>query len=244
MKKFALVAAAAAALAVGGFAFGAIPGNDGVIHACYKDNGNLRVIDPSATKKDQANCKNDETPLDWNQLGAQGIQGVPGEKGDKGDKGDAWTPSYGIAQVIVQRGNGSPTVWGQYSTTLGSPVGDTAGGTFRFTCNSTSHLGLCKVSVAAYTTAAGYTVWPRILLHKQDFNAGGPSTYCEYGDGVTNNQAFGPVGTSATPLTLGIGGSLDCPGSTQSFPAGGTATSIDVPTGYYDVQASFTFLKP
>ena len=90
MKKFALVAAAAAALAVGGFAFGAIPGNDGVIHACYKDNGNLRVIDPSAAKKDQANCKNDETALDWNQQGAQGEQGI---QGPVGPQGPAWAPS-------------------------------------------------------------------------------------------------------------------------------------------------------
>jgi hypothetical protein len=234
MKKFVLVAAAACALAVGGFAFGAIPGNDGVIHACYKNNGDLRVIDPSASKKDQANCKNDETALDWNQQGAQGEQG---------EQGPAWAPSYGVAQVIVQRGAAAPSVWGQYSTTLGSPVGDTTAGSFRFTCNNTTHV-TCKVSVAAYTTASGYTVWPRILLHKQDFNSGGPSTYCEYGDGVTNNQPFGPVGTSATPLTLGVGGTLDCPGSTQSFPAGGTATTIDVPAGFYDVQASFTFLKP
>jgi hypothetical protein len=217
MKKFALVAAAAAALAVGGFAFGAIPGNDGVIHACYKDNGNLRVIDPTAAKKDQANCKNDESSVDL-----------------------AAAPEYGVAQVLVARGSGAATVWGQYSTTLGSPVGDTTAGSFRFTCRDT-HV-TCKVSVAAYTTAAGYQVWPRILMQKQDYNNGGPSTYCEYGDGVTNGNPFGAVGTTATPLALGIGGSVDCPGSTQSL-GSGIVSTIDVPAGYYDVQASFVFLK-
>jgi hypothetical protein len=218
MKKFVVIAATAAALAVGGFVFGAIPGSDGVVHACYKDNGNLRVVDPAAPKQNQASCKNDETAVDL-----------------------AAAPEYGIAQVIVQRGGGTPSTWGQYSTTLGSPVGDSAAGSFRFTCNN-SHV-TCKVSVAAYTTAAGYAVWPRILLHKQDFNAGGPSIYCEYGDGLKNGNPFGAVGTTSTALTLGIGGSVDCPGSTQSI-GSGVVNSIDVPTGYYDVQASFTFLKP
>ena len=40
---------------------------------------------------------------------------------------------------------------------------------------------------------------------------------------------------------MGIGGTLDCPGSTQVYPAGGTATTIDVPAGYYDVMSTFTF---
>ncbi len=309
MKKVTIVSAIAAALIGGSFAFGGVPGTDGKIHACYKNNGDLRIVDSTSAKKNRASCKKDETALSWNQqglrgergpegltgptgaqgakgdtgaqgltglqgakgdtglqglkgdkgdkgdtgaqgdsgdgglqgakgdTGSQGLQGEKGEKGDKGDKGEPWTPEYAVAKVDVQRGAGSVATWGQYSTTLGSPYGDSTAGSFRFTC-SAAHV-TCKVSVEALGPD-GWTVWPRILIHKQDIN-GGPSTYCEYGDGATNNQAFEAVDA---PLTLGIGGSLDCPGTTQAYPAGGTASYIEVPVGYYDVQASFTFLKP
>jgi hypothetical protein len=39
---------------------------------------------------------------------------------------------------------------------------------------------------------------------------------------------------------MGIGGTLDC-GSGQAYPTNGTATEIDVPAGYYDVQSTFYF---
>ena len=114
-------------------------------------------------------------------------------------------------------------------------TGDTTGGAFRFTCKDTH--GTCKVSIQA-TGPDGTTVDPRVLIYKQDFNAGGPSINCEYGDGATNNGDFEPVGSA---LTMGIGGSLDCPAGTQVYPTGGTATTIDVPAGYYDVWSTFTF---
>ena len=44
---------------------------------------------------------------------------------------------------------------------------------FRFTCRDTQ--APCKLSFQA-TGPAGTTVYPRILIYKQDFNAGGPST--------------------------------------------------------------------
>jgi hypothetical protein len=63
--------------------------------------------------------------------------------------------------------------------------------------------------------------------------------YCEYADGVSN-VAPGGFGTATGPLTLGIGGSLDCgAGQLYSDPV----TDIWVPEGYYDVWASFFFSK-
>ena len=67
-KLVILVAGAAAALAVGSFAFAAVPDGNGDIHACYnKDSGALRVTD-TATNKPKA-CTDKEQPLDWSQRG-------------------------------------------------------------------------------------------------------------------------------------------------------------------------------
>jgi hypothetical protein len=41
-----------------------------------------------------------------------------------------------------------------------------------------------------------------------------------------------------TPLSMGIGGSLDC-GSTQPYTP--EVTEIEVPQGFYDVAATFAF---
>ena len=59
-----------------GVAYATIPDAGGVVHLCYKDNnGNLRVIDPAASKKDQQACKNDEVALDRQPAGAGGRHG-------------------------------------------------------------------------------------------------------------------------------------------------------------------------
>ena len=65
-------------------AFASIPGANGVIYGCYSNsNGTLRVIDNST-----AQCKSNETALNFNQTGPQGPQGVPGATGPQGLKGD------------------------------------------------------------------------------------------------------------------------------------------------------------
>ena len=53
---------------------------------------------------------------------------------------------YGVAAVDVTRG-GTTATFGVYSTELGSPVVDTAGGTFRFTCDAAQ--APCFVAVKA-----------------------------------------------------------------------------------------------
>jgi hypothetical protein len=73
-------------LAAAGIVWASIPDSSGVIHACYKKDGNLRVID---TAKDQ--CKKDETELTWSQTGNQGIPGPPGPPGLQGPPGPPGT---------------------------------------------------------------------------------------------------------------------------------------------------------
>jgi hypothetical protein len=97
--------------------------------------------------------------------------------------------------------------------------------------------------LAAYATVSGVTMYPRLLLYREDYNTGGPESYCEYGDGTDNNGGVATLGTSASAVTLGIGGSLDC-GSSQVYPPNGVASEIEVPEGYYDVLSSFTFFHP
>ena len=63
--SFGLIALAA------GIAYATIPDSAGVIHGCYRNNGQLRVIDPS----NGGACKNNETGLDWSQTGPQGPPG-------------------------------------------------------------------------------------------------------------------------------------------------------------------------
>lgn len=73
----AVVAATAAAIALG-----AIPGSDGVIHACYKaNNGQARLVESPAA------CDPAELATSWNQAGPSGPQGPQGSQGEQGPSG-------------------------------------------------------------------------------------------------------------------------------------------------------------
>jgi hypothetical protein len=131
------------------------------------------------------------------------------------------------------------------------------GGDFRFSCSPAQ--APCKISAGAAVISdqSGTTVvHPRLLIHKED-GAGAPITFCEYADGANNNAGLDqiqrvPTLAAAetamdTPLSMGIGGSLDC-GSTQPPSPTGTVTEIWVPaasngtsTAFYDVAATFAF---
>jgi hypothetical protein len=64
-------------------ALAAIPGSDGVIHACYAtQNGQLRVVD-------NQKCRSDESALNWNAAGPQGPAGPAGPAGAQGPAGPA-----------------------------------------------------------------------------------------------------------------------------------------------------------
>jgi hypothetical protein len=195
---------------------------------------------PLAAKINQGGPAGPQGPA--GEDGATGPQGPAGPKGDtgpqgpKGDPGqdgtDAQALPYGVAKVKVQRGTGAATPWAMYSTTIGGPEGDTASGTFRFTCNDAQ--APCKVSVAAYSTGDGVKVWPRVNILTQSLN-GGPEYQCEYGDGPLSSTLTG----SASDLIVNIGGSDDC-GLNGSA---GDVAAITVPAGYYDVTSTFQFVR-
>ncbi len=69
------VAAVAAALV--------IPDASGVIHACYRSNGALRLVNGAS------DCKKYETAVSWSQTGPQGIPGPQGQAGPAGLAGPA-----------------------------------------------------------------------------------------------------------------------------------------------------------
>ena len=79
-----IVALAALFIAVGGFAFAAIPGPDGVIHACYKKRGGALSVVAGGKK-----CPRGTRALSWNQLGPTGPKGPKGANGTKGANGQA-----------------------------------------------------------------------------------------------------------------------------------------------------------
>ena len=177
--------------------------------------------------------------------GDTGAVGAPGAKGEKGDKGEDADEEYGVAYVRVQRGTGGQTPWATYSTELGSPVGDTTGGSFRFTCTAAQEP--CKVSVAAKvlseTSLTSGKVYPRVLLYKggDPDSVVTPEFYCEYGDGPQTTIPRMPTADTTTPaglVPLHIGGSADCNGP---VPTSGAVNEIVVPKGYYDVFSTFVF---
>jgi hypothetical protein len=73
------VSVVALVIALGGVAWSAIPGADGVVHGCYRKaagllvaQGTLRVIDPSRGQT----CSSAEQALDFNQTGPPGAAGT------------------------------------------------------------------------------------------------------------------------------------------------------------------------
>ena len=194
------------------------------VYACVNNSsGTVKIVSPTAT------CHNSETLMSWG--------------------GGPVASPYGVGTVSVKRGTGAASIWAAYSTQLGSPVADTAGGTFRFTCDDTH--GVCEVSVAAATlsTTAGETVYvyPRILMQRQDYFTAGPQNYCEYGDGsvgalpILVPTQITTTTPTYTPMVINIGDSADCSGP---VPTAGDVAKITVGPGYYDVFTTFLFKKP
>lgn len=100
MRVIAIGAAAACMLTAGGWltAYASIPDSSGVIHGCYnRDNGSLRVIDPSVV----ATCRSGESPVAWSQTGPQGSQGPQGPQGPSGPAGATHAWSATSASVVA-----------------------------------------------------------------------------------------------------------------------------------------------
>ena len=174
-------------------------------------------------------------------------EACPPEEGPPGPPpSPAMALEYGVGAVDVTRG-GSTALFGLYSTVLGSPVVDTTGGTFRFTCNADQAPCSVAVKAAVLSEKAGTALFfPRILVERGGSPVLGPlpTLYCEYADG-----SGGPGGLKILTkqpkavlpdfeaVAVNIGGTADCglPGP------GGDVASIEVPEGFYNVHASFSF---
>ena len=200
-------------------------------------------------------CAKGQKPLrlaTWPVKGKRGAQGPQGPQGPPGPpSADGPTAEYGVANVFVQRGDGDRARWATYSVELGSPVGSTTGGHFRFSC--TQEHGTCKVSLGAAVLSKGSgraVVHPQILIQREDATSPGtPMTFCEHVDGDANLISRVPlrtaVGEIRRRLTLDAGSSFDCDGGQTGRPA--RADEIWVPTGspgataYYDVWTTLTF---
>jgi hypothetical protein len=160
-----------------------------------------------------------------------------------------------VVTVFVARGANPPSRFALYSAPLGSPAGTTTGGDFRFTC--TPAQAPCKISFGAAVISnqsGNAAVHPRLLIHKQADLVNAPITFCEYADGANNNAGLAviprvptladAVTAMQTPLSMGIGSSLDCGGGQPFTPE---VTEIWVPaasavdSAFYDVAATFAF---
>src|SRR5262245_12088301 len=164
--------------------------------------------------------------------GPAGLAGAGGPAGSQGPTGPAGQPGqnapaleYAVVTVFVDRNNGpgsspNPTRWAFYSVALGSPAVAHTGGTFRFSCSATQ--APCKISYGAAVisdqSSANATVHPRLLIYKDQ---AAPIVFCEYADGANNNAGLAQIprvptlqdavtAIQQTPLSMGIGGSLDC----------------------------------
>lgn len=224
--------AALAVAGVGGFALaaGSLPGQVSQAAFCI-NTGNHTANSFYGVPANLKKCANGQVPV----ILTGGAQGPAGK--------NAQALPYGIANVQVDG-----TTWATYSTTIGSPVGDTASGAVRFTCkNATAG---CNVSLQAYSTADGVTVYPRLILEKED-NTNGAKLTCEYADGSTNDGAVTALGTSATDPTvvpLAVGSTFDCGSTVQTGSPGGEVLHINVPGAsgqgiHYDVFTTLTFKK-
>jgi hypothetical protein len=149
--------------------------------------------------------------------------------------------TFGVGQVWINTKFGN-TQWAQYETAeLGAPGGDQASGSFRFTCTLD---GGCDLSLKAFSTAAGFNVYPRIILEKED-NTSGAKLTCEYADGSDNDGATFALADTATTVPLGIGSTADCGGDqTGTQPA--SVDHINVPGSsgqgvHYDAFVTLTF---
>jgi hypothetical protein len=203
----------------------------------------------------RAFCARGQKPLKlatWplrGKRGPQGPQGPPGPPGGSGGGGGS-SAAYGVANVFVQRGTGRRTRFATYAVDLGSPVGSTTGGQFRFSCSAAQ--SPCKVSLGAavLSSDSGQALaYPRLTIHRQEAtSANDPMIYCEYADGGANQISRVEFGTAVDeirdPLTLNIGGSLDCGNTGQPFNQ--RVDEIWVTNGaaevaYYDVWVTFNF---
>ena len=143
------------ALGAGGVAYAMIPDSAGAIHGCYKkNNGQLRVIDPSADS-----CLPSETALSWSQAGPIGPRDPSGAKGATGPQGPAG--SARDVGAIVSVGQGGPSLYPQGLrgwVTVSSP----RAGQYCLTPDSSSTFNNTALVLSAGSPGAGgpgFVIW-------------------------------------------------------------------------------------
>ena len=185
-----------------------------------------------------------------------GKEGPRGPEGPQGPPGTAANTEYGVASVFVSRGGEKPRRYATFSVALGSPVGSTTGGQFRFTCKAAQVP--CKISWggAVISQRSGTsTVFPRILVHKEVATSSNePMTFCEYADGANDRSGAARVQrvpslrdalpAMGEPQGLGVG-SLDCDANQPESPIVREiwvpAPSDGLTSNYYDVWVTLNF---
>ena len=88
MKRWIVPTAIALVVVAAGTAYATIPSASGVIHACFKPYGAIRLIDAEAGGK----CADKEQPLAWNVQGPKGDTGPQGPQGPAGPAGPQGPP--------------------------------------------------------------------------------------------------------------------------------------------------------
>ena len=83
----------------------------GVIHACVKDNGQMRLVN------DSSECTTQETYISWNTESQPGVKGDKGDTGPQGPKGDV-----GPAGPVGLQGPAGPVGPGVPAGTFPAPA--------------------------------------------------------------------------------------------------------------------------
>ncbi len=202
-------------VALGGVAAASIPGNGGVITACYlKTGGSLRVLDTSLPGA-SGRCHQNERTLTWNQRGRQGIQGQQGIQGVKGDTGPAG-PTEGTSADFFSNTSQSPTV-------------DATRDASSFTTTQAGQVFVSKFIDGISATCNVSTTVTYVLV------VDGARVPGSYVDSVPNGTAIRGVAlTGVTPTVLAAGHhtasiGLDCNGNgvqNSSFEAGQGVTAV------------------
>ena len=152
----------------------------------------------------------------------------------------------------VRRGDGQRLAWRRccvgratYSTALGSPVGDTTSGSFRFTCSERRPRARWPSRLRpSVTTPATSRSTPRADhasgRRRRRTRPSASTATARPVPPLHHKQAVlhGDPGYSA--VQVNIGGSADCEGPISTA---GDVDQITAPAGFYDVQSTFFFLQ-
>ena len=194
----------AVAITAGGFALAGIPGEDGVIHGCYKKRtGALRVVDEGTA------CKAKEIAISWNQQGPTGPRGEAGGSGQGARGNTGATGSTGATGATGAAGSTGPP---------GPPGPPGAAG-----ANGTA-VAYARVDFNG-TVTNGKDIATANISKQTPFGPGGLALYCFGGLTFTvNNVQVTPVIQYDPFVTVPANAAL-CPVGFRDLSVSGTANT-------------------